>query len=218
MEDKKFESVVENLMAGNIICQTAFPMEFDFLSNSYNRTTVDDYIRRIGRSLAQTSDNLGFLMVYSSLDSSDKAKRSKAFFKTIEQDLSPLVDWMRLARNANDQSNPVAAGELLNESELLAAIESSRPLAEQLTSISNRLGRAVKSREIKTKLASVLTYLVDNGYFVRRSNTGSIYEATAKWSFVYDAIEFYVQRQSPEECEGYPNPHGSKDSQQSLEF
>ncbi|WP_300177528.1 hypothetical protein [uncultured Aliivibrio sp.] len=211
-----FERTVELLMQDEVICRTAYSAEFAFLTDNIKRSEVDQYLRQIGRSLAKTSDNLGYLMVYSNLDDSGKKRRVAAQFKKIEGELSTLVDWLCFARNINENSNPISAGERITESELLAAIETSRPLAEQLTSIANKLGRSMKSREVKKKLTSVLNYLTESGYFVQLNTTGSVYEATAKWSFVYDALEFYIQRQDPESIEN--DQATLEESQQQLEL
>ncbi|ARP38118.1 hypothetical protein ACED56_07330 [Vibrio splendidus] len=211
-----FERTVELLMQEEVICNTAYSAEFAFLTDNIKRSEVDQYLRQIGRSLEKTSDNLGYLMVFSNLDDSAKKRRVTAQFKKIESELSTLVDWLCFARNIDENSNPISAGERITESELLAAIEASRPLAEQLTSIANKLGRSIKSREVKRKLTSVLNYLTDTGYFVQLNTTGSVYEATAKWSFLYDVLEFYNQRHAIDTSE--QSKVTLEESQQQLEL
>lgn len=211
-----FERTVELLMQEEVVCNTAYSAEFAFLNDNIQRSEVEVFLRRINRSVAKTSDNLGYMMVYNDLSDSNRKRRVTAQFKKIEGEMATLVEWLRFARNIDANSNPISAGERITESELLAAIESSRPLAEQLSAISNKLGRQVKAREVKKKLTAVLSYLTDSGYFVQLNTTGSVYEATAKWSLVYDLLEFYIQRRAPE------NPEHDQvkleAAQQGLEF
>lgn len=211
-----FERTVELLMQEEIICNTAYSAEFAFLNDNIQRNEVDIFLRRINRSLSKTSDNLGYLMVYNDLSDNNRKRRVIAQFKKIEGEMATLVEWLRFARNIDASSNPISAGERITESELLAAIESSRPLAEQLTAISNKLGRQVKAREVKKKLTAVLSYLTDSGYFVQLNSTGSVYEATAKWSLVYDLLEFYIQRRASENPEH--DQAKLEAAQQGLEF
>ncbi|AXQ98784.1 hypothetical protein [Pseudoalteromonas piscicida] len=78
----------------------------------------------------------------------------------------------------------------LHESELLSAIEESSSLNLQLDNIAHQFNRAQKSTEVKSKLRSILNFLENEKYFTSIGNTGSVYIATAKWSLIYDQLEF----------------------------
>ncbi len=118
-----FERTVELLMQEEVICNTAYSAEFAFLNDNIKRSEVDVFLRRINRSVAKTSDNLGYLMVYNDLSDSNRKRRVTAQFKKIEGEMATLVEWLRFARNIDANSNPISAGERITESELLAAID-----------------------------------------------------------------------------------------------
>ncbi|WP_318493355.1 hypothetical protein [Photobacterium leiognathi] len=191
----RFTNVIETLLEGKVVCSVAFPNEHHYLSDPANYLLVDQYLRQIDRSIATTSDNAGYLMVFKGGYSAAKKRQLASVFKEVESQLSVIIGWLRFARNVAPDSNPLAVGETLNESELLAAIESSRPLSDELTAISNKLGRSIKSTEVKRKLSSVLAYLCEQDFLINMNQTGSVYQATAKWSLIYDLMEFYIHRE-----------------------
>ena len=78
----------------------------------------------------------------------------------------------------------------LKESELLAAIEESNSLKLLLESISQKLKTGGKSTEARAKLTAVIKYLVDQRYLKAMGGTGTQFVATAKWSLLYDQLEF----------------------------
>ena len=82
------------------------------------------------------------------------------------------------------------AGDVIKESILLSAIENSASLGLQLEKIADKLQRAKGAINTKNRLRSVLDYLCTQGFLVSTSTSGAIYIATAKWSLLYDELEF----------------------------
>jgi len=78
----------------------------------------------------------------------------------------------------------------LKESELLAAIEESNSLKLLLESIAQKLKAGGKSTEARAKLTAVIKYLVDHSYLKTMGGAGTQFVATAKWSLLYDQLEF----------------------------
>jgi hypothetical protein len=85
------------------------------------------------------------------------------------------------------------AGHRLNESELLQAIEESTALNSQLDDIASRFKIQSKALESKSKLRTIIKYLTDSEYLKVLGSTGSVFIATAKWSLMYDQLEFVLQ-------------------------
>ena len=180
-------------MSKKVICEYAYPVEHAFLSTSINLTEMNEYLFKISKKVVKTSDGLGLRCVYIDVDCAEKKRSVQKDFEELTQVLEGLVTWLRLARHIDVDSRPIMAGSILFESDLLAAIEESQPLASQLELIAKKLKRAQKSIESKTKLSSVLGYLVNEGYLLNKAGTGSIYQATAKWSLLYDQLEFLAK-------------------------
>ncbi len=186
----RFENCIEALLNQNIVCEVFNSDSFSYLDIQDNEESVNNFLHRIGRKVARTKDRKGFYCVFNSID--DKAKRNavERHFEYIIVNLEGLIDWLRLVRNADHESRPVEAGMRINESELLAAIEESSSLKLQLDNIAHKFKRAQKSTEAKAKLRSILQYLVDEKYLTSIGSSGAVYLATAKWSLIYDQLEF----------------------------
>jgi hypothetical protein len=186
----RFESCIEALLNQNIGCEVSNSDSFSYLDTPENEESVNNFLHRIGRNVVRTNDRKGYYCVFNSIE--DKAKRSavEKYFEYVIVNLEGLIDWLRLVRNADNDSRPIEAGMRVNESELLAAIEESSPLKLQLDNIAHKFKRAQKSTEAKAKLRSILQYLVDEKYFTSIGSSGAVYIATAKWSLIYDQLEF----------------------------
>lgn len=186
----KFESTFRLLMAKKVICEYSSPLEHAYLSDTSDRSDMNQYLSRIGMTIVKTQDGLGFYCGYESIDNTRKKNEVLKDFETFSQTMEGIVAWLKLARNIDLDSKPIMAGGKLSESELLAAIEESNSLQNQLNHIAHKLKRGNKSKESKTKLRSILDYLVQEGYFISPFSTGSLFIATAKWSLLYETLEF----------------------------
>ncbi|WP_318450652.1 condensin complex protein MksE [Photobacterium leiognathi] len=186
----KFESVFRLLMSKKVICEYASPIEYTYLSDTRNRSDMNQYLSRISMTTVETQDGLGFYCGCENIDNTRKKNEVLKDFEVFSQTMEGIIAWLKLARNIDSDSRPIMAGGKLSESELLAAIEESNSLQNQLDHIAHKLKRAHKSKESKTKLRSILDYLVQEGYFVSPSSTGSLFIATAKWSLLYETLEF----------------------------
>ena len=122
-------------------------------------------------------------------------------FENVTVNLEGLVSWLRLIRNIDSDSRPIEAGTRLNESELLAAIEESSSLSAQLENIAHKFKKSGKSAEAKFKLQNVMQYLCDQQYFTAIGSSGSVYIATAKWSLLYDQLQFIRSHEGFAEAE-----------------
>ena len=112
-----------------------------------------------------------------------------------------------MVRNIDSDSRPIDAGTRLNESELLAAIEESSSLSTQLENIAHKFKKGGKSSESKVKLQTVIQYLSDQQYLMPIGSSGSVYIATAKWSLLYDQLEFIRSHEGySEEVNEQDNP------------
>ena len=186
----RFEHCIEALLNQNIVCEVSNSDCFSYLDTPDNEESVNNFLHRIGRKVARTRDRKGFYCVFSSIEDKTKRNAVEKHFEYIIINLEGLIDWLRLVRNADHESRPIEAGMRVKESELLAAIEESSSLKLQLENIAHKFKRAQNSTETKTKLRSILQHLVDEKYLTSIGGSGSVYIATAKWSLIYDQLEF----------------------------
>ena len=190
MDHQMFSQVVRALLAGKIICHDTFPREFVFLHDEVNRRDVGDYLLKIERSIHATSDGKGFYCAY--LDMSDaEAKLSvRRLFSQMAGEIEPLVRWLSLAKSCSPDGRPIESGSLVKESELLGFIESSPELNQSLEDLTKHKLFKSTATDGKGRISQILNKLVELGYLVRLDKTGSLYQATARWSYLYDVLTF----------------------------
>ncbi|EHS1184297.1 hypothetical protein WFH67_14465 [Vibrio vulnificus] len=206
----RFEITVEYLLDEKVICEASYPEAFRFLQDSRNRSEVNAFLHRVSRQVGKTKDSKGYYCSYETLEDPKRRKKATKQFSHMLADLEPLIDWLRLVRNVDAESRPIEAGTRISESELLSAIEESSSMSELLSQIASKFRKVSRSVETKTKLRSVLTYLSDNGYLLSVGSSGAVYIATAKWSLLFDQLEFIHS------FEGYELPDDEPESQQEL--
>lgn len=185
-----FEDVIMKLLSQTVICELSHPECFRFVEQPHNQEQIDKHLHAIGRHLGKTSDRLGYFCAYNVVDTTKKRNQIQKQFESFVVDLEGIIDWLRLIRSVNKDSRPLVAGMQLKESELLAAIEESNSLKLLLESISQKLKTGGKSTEARAKLTAVLKYLVEQRYLKAMGGTGTQFVATAKWSLLYDQLEF----------------------------
>ena len=185
-----FQDIAEKLLIGQIICKTSHESLFEYLDNPDNRSDVDHYLRRIGRMLKTTLDEAGYYAAYRNLDAKSVRTDITRQFNTAINDLEPLVRWLKLTFSANNTGTPLHPGDTLRGSDLLSAIESAPSLIEELSKIARSNVFKSSSSDPKKQLERVTERLCDDGYLVKKGSSGSVFSATAKWSRLYEMLEF----------------------------
>lgn len=209
--DNRFETTVTLLLEQKVICETIYPDSYRFMLKESNQDEINAYLHKIGRSAARTNDLKGFYCIFSSLDEKRKRQYAQKQFETVIINIEGLVEWLRIVRNIDKDSRPLEAGSRLHESELLAAIEESSTLSLLLENIAHKFKKGGKSNGVKTKLGNVLQYLTENQYLQPIGKSGSVFVATAKWSLLYDQLDFIRSH------EGYAEELAESESDDSAE-
>lgn len=188
-----FENTVTALLSGRVICAISHEEEHSYLRDERRFEDVDSYLHRMGRRVRRTSDGQGFYLVYNALDNGHQ-KEVQQHFNTFVGKLDGLIAWLRLSRGVMGEAKPMEYGEVIRESELLGAIEESAPLEAQLSVVAQKLNPNSSKQNAKGKLSSVLNYLRDEQFLVLTGGrAGTVYRATAKWSLLYEQLNFIRQ-------------------------
>ncbi|MEZ9140515.1 MULTISPECIES: condensin complex protein MksE [unclassified Shewanella] len=190
---ERFESCIETLLNGDVVCEASQPELYRYLLDHENLNSIQKFLHQIGRKIITTRDKAGFFCAYKDLSNPKHRADVKRQFEIIQASFEGLILWLRLVRRTDPDSRPIEAGYRLLESELLAAIEDSASLNSQLDEIAHRLRRDHKSTESKSKLRGILKYLTEHGFLISVGGSGAVYIATAKWSLVYDQLDFICQ-------------------------
>lgn len=188
--DLRFENTVTKLLEQAVICEISSPEDYRYLKDMHYYEQVDAYLYKLGRHLVTTQDNRGFYCAFNELNTSKKRASTLKVFESWVVDLEGVIEWLRLVRSVDKESRPLVAGTALNESELLSAIEESSAYLHQIERIAHKFKRGGKGVGARSKLSAVLQHLVDTGFLKSMGSTGTQFIATAKWSLLYDQLEF----------------------------
>jgi hypothetical protein len=195
---QQFSKTIEALLTGKVICETLDEALFHYLSKSENRQSINAFLHRIERTLLHTKDGYGYYCAYQDLDNPQNRTAIRRHFEDVIINMEGLVLWLRLARSVSRESRPLMARDLLKEADLLNAIEESSALQLQLDDVAHKLKVTRKANKPKQRLRFVLDYLSKNEYLTSVASGGSIYRATAKWSLLYDQLDYIQQHEGIE--------------------
>ena len=162
------------------------------------RQSVNDYLRRIRRTLRQTDDGVAWYAASQETEQPETRKRLQKQFAEVIQQLEPLTRWLALLMSAQSTDAPVSPGELVKEGALLSRIEDSAPLADELAQLVKLPLFSSTHSSAKGQLGAVLASLCSTGYLLRNSETGSVYIATGKWSYLFEVMEFIASHEALE--------------------
>jgi len=130
-----FTQVIETLLAGEVVCRYTREPLFEYLENEDNFERVHDYLFKIGRKVRATTDGDGYLLAHADLASNRARREARYAFEEISRYIRPFVYWLSLAKKLSPTGNPIKAGDVLDEAELLRAIGESADLTRELDSL-----------------------------------------------------------------------------------
>lgn len=189
-----FESTVNQLLCGQIICEVGqHEALFIKLSEESFFDEVNAFLHRIGKKVVSTEDDRAFYCAFLTLEPKENMNVVKKQFQHTFKYFEGLIAWLRLVRGITNNARPVVAGDVLNESELLQAIETSSNFNTQLINVFQRFKKDATNKETKAQLSTIMKILVEEDYLVKIGETGSVYRATGKFSLLYEQLDF-IQR------------------------
>ena len=184
-----FKQTVQTLLAGNIICQTAFADEHEYLQASANFDRVNEYLQPLDRKLTELESASAYYCTFTKIDQSNQ-KQIFDLFSMVRRDFRPLVEWLDILLIATGLDSPLRAKDCIKFSALLNSFENDQTLAERLRLISQMPPFKTNKIEPREQLATVFSKLEDIGYLKRHSQGSNSYFATAKFELIYLLIEF----------------------------
>jgi len=188
--ENQFCRIVEHLLAGGFICEYSDEAAYAYLSVDTRRSDIDSYLRKIGRCLYATEGTVAFYAAYTSIDGNDRRQDVRSQFRETINSLEPLCRWLRMLASALQSEATLQPGDVLRQGELLGALGEATALSEDLAALCRSGLFYSKKLATSEQLEVVLAKLVDQGYLLRNTATGSLFTATGKWSYLYDVLEF----------------------------
>lgn len=188
-EENLFTSTIEKLLTGKFICQHSDDILYEQLEKESYRNEINNYLEKIGRTLAVTASGSSYYAVYSSVQSTDRRLSIKIQFREIMNDMEPLSRWLKIVMSALSHDSTVQPGDILRQSDLLSALENSQPLIDDLSLITRAGVFQTRKNSVTEQVGMILEKLTEKGYLSRQPN-GLLFTATGKWDYFYEVAEF----------------------------
>lgn len=188
-----FERTVTALLAGEILCEYRHEDLVTYLLVPDNQERVSDFLNQLNRTLRQTSSRDAWVCAYQDLTVLEAREGIRQQFREVANHLESLVAFLRLVMNVETNDRPIAPGEHLSEGKLIEQISGTPTLEEKLRALTEKRLFATKKPDVAGRIRSVMETLVNKGYLVRFGTSGTVYQATGKFSWLYDMMSF-IQR------------------------
>ncbi|OZC35134.1 hypothetical protein B9Q17_06440 [Marinobacter vinifirmus] len=185
-----FEQTVTALLGGKIICEYNYSDLYNYLSLPNHQQKVADFLQQMNRTLRQTSSHDAWLCAYNELNTPDAQAAVRQQFRDATMHFEALVQFLRLHMMVEASQRPIAPGEEVREGQLLERISSAPSLEAKLRSLTTKQPFKTTRTDSAGQIRMVMTRLVEDGYLKQVGTSGSVYQATAKWSWLYDLMTF----------------------------
>ncbi|PPK49903.1 condensin complex protein MksE [Marinobacter persicus] len=205
-----FERTVTALLAGEVLCEYRHEDLVTYLLVPENQERVADFLSQLSRTLRQTGNKDAWLCAYQDLSVSGAREGVRQQFREVANHLESLVAFLRLVMNVETNDRPIAPGEHLYESQLIEQIAGTPTLEEKLRSLTEKRLFSTKKPDVAGRIRVVMETLVNKGYLVRFGTSGNDYQATGKFSWLYDMMSFIQNH------EGIPEDAVDEDNQMRL--
>jgi hypothetical protein len=185
-----FEQTVTALLGGDIICEYGASDLYNYLALPNHQQQVAGFLEQMNRTLRQTSNHDAWLCAYSDLNAPEAKAAVRQQFREATMHMEALVQFLRIQMMVEASQRPIAPGEQIREGQLLERISSVPSLEAKLRSLTTKQPFKTTRTDSAGQIRTVMTKLVEDGYLKQVGTSGSVYQATAKWSWLYDLMSF----------------------------
>ena len=184
-----FKQTVQKLLTGEIICETAFADQFEYLSASENRERVEDFLSNLDRNLTYLDSADAYYATFQQVDQENSNELTQLFLE-VRSSFRPLVEFLELLLTATQTDLPLRAKSMVNINALFDPFEHDQTLREQLRRLTAIKPFKTNKLESREQLVFIFQKLEEMGYLVRKNSGSSRYYASAKFDLIYLLIEF----------------------------
>jgi len=184
-----FKQTVQKLLTGSVICETAYPEEYEYLKAVSNSERVDDFLANLDRNLTYLESAEAYYCTFTQVDQSNSGELT-ALFTEMRATFRPLVEFLDLLLTASHADLPVRAKSVININTLFDPFEHDQTLRDQLRRLTSIKPFKTNKVETREQLVTVFQKLEEMHYLVRKNAGSSRYYASAKFDLIYLLIEF----------------------------
>lgn len=190
MSSPLFERTVTALMQEQVICEISDEELYNYLMMPGSQESVNRFLGQINRILRLTSAQDAFVCAYLDISRPETKEAIRQQFKEVANHLEAFVQFVRLVMMLESCDRPIQPGERLSEGHLLDRITAAPALEAKLRSLAEKKVFQTKRPDAASQIRAVLSSLERMGYLKAIGNSGSVYRATGRWSWLYDVMSF----------------------------
>jgi hypothetical protein len=206
-----FKQTLQKLLTGEVICETAFADQFEYLSLTENRERVEDFLSNLDRNLTYLDSADAYYLTFQQVEQENSSELTQLFLE-VRSSFRPLVEFLELLLSATQTDLPLRAKSMVNINALFDPFEHDQTLREQLHRLSAIKPFKTNKLESREQLVFIFQKLEEMGYLVRKNAGSSRYYATARFDLIYLLIEFL------NDSERVDLPENIEQSQEELLF
>lgn len=189
-----FEATVKRLLQGEFICEVAAEDCFRYLKHSEQRREVEAFLGKLGYRLAGTANQLAYYAAYQQIDGEARGE-IRRIFQTFRVELQPVVEWLDMMMQCQQQDVALSPGDSLSFSGLLKTIENNQALADRLQGFARFKDFLSGDDSTKGRLEKLLKTLSAWGYLHLASRDTWVYKVTGKLDYFYQALQFIQEHE-----------------------
>lgn len=190
MSSPLFERTVTALLQERVICEVSDDELYNYLLMPGNQDAVNRFLGQINRTLRQTSARDAFVCAYLDISDAGTKEAVRQQFRDVANNLEAFVQFLRLVMMLEANDRPVLPGDKLSEGHILDRIAAAPALESRLRSLAEKKVFQTKRSDSAGQIRAVLSSLEKMGYLKPIGTSGSLYRATGRWSWLYDAMTF----------------------------
>ena len=206
-----FKQTVQKLLTGEVICETAFADQFEYLSVQDNFLRVEDFLANLDRNLTYLESADAYYVTFQQVGQENSGELTQLFLE-VRSSFRPLVEFLELLLIATQTDLPLRAKSMVNINSLFDPFEHDQTLREQLRRLTSIKPFKTNKLESREQLVFVFQKLEEMHYLVRKNSGSSRYYATARFDLIYLLIEFL------NDSERVELPEAVQQSQEELLF
>jgi len=184
-----FERVVLLLLAGEFICKVSHPEEFRFLDRDDERASLDQYLMRIGRRLAQTAHHSGYYLAFARCGDAER-DAIKTTFAELKQTLTPVVIFFQMVMRATGREDILLHGALIETSSLMAQIDQDPGLRNELQTVATIYKAIATDGAHRSMFERILKRLKESGYLYIANAERGLYQVTSKVEYLLEVVRY----------------------------
>lgn len=180
---------LELLLAGEFICSVTHPDAAEDLQHPAIKKQISDVLDTMDRKLVSTPNSSAWYAAWKHIGPQERDSIKKEF-TIIKQQMRPVVEFIHAIMDADLRDSPLMPGIILKESELLARIQASPYLEDQIHKILFHISKRKSQDPLPVQFSAVLDSMVKNGLLQEVHKGERIFTITGRIDYVYAVLEF----------------------------